>query len=283
MLGDQQGNLVHLFERECSIQRRHQKVIEEAPSPALDEGLRTKMGAAAIQVANAVGYYNAGTVEFMLDPDNNFYFLEMNTRLQVEHPITEMITGTDLVKEQVRIAEGKELSLKQSKLEIRGHAIEARIYAEDPDNDFLPDTGTLLHYQPPLGPGIRVDDGYYQGLEVPIYYDPMIAKLIVYGATREEAINRMIRATEEYHISGLKTTVGFCKFVMENPSFQSGNYDTHFISNHFKPDPPESSDDLRTIAAVLAAKITTDTGQPISASSARQSAISAWRTRAKNQ
>lgn len=254
VLGDKHGNIVHLFERECSVQRRHQKVIEEAPSPAISESLRQKMGSAAVAVAQAANYYGAGTVEFMLDQAQNFYFLEMNTRLQVEHPITEIITGIDLVKEQVRIAEGKKLSFAQQDLNIIGHAIEARVYAEDPDNNFLPDTGVLTHYQVPRGPGVRVDDGYYQGMEVPIHYDPMIAKLIVHGQDRDEAIERMIRAIGEYHINGLKTTLGFCKFAMTHSKFRSGNYNTNFIKEHFKPDKkPDKHDSTRDIAAAFAA------------------------------
>jgi acetyl-CoA carboxylase biotin carboxylase subunit len=281
VLGDTHGNLVHLFERECSVQRRHQKVIEEAPSPALDDELRERMGEAAVKVATAVNYHNAGTVEFMLDSNNNFYFLEMNTRLQVEHPVTELITGIDLVKEQLNVAEGKKLSFKQSELEIRGHAIEARIYAEDPENNFLPDTGTLVHYQPPLGPGIRLDDGYYQGLEVPIYYDPMIAKLIVYGSSREEAISRMIRATKEYHVIGVKTTIEFCRFVMEHTNFQSGKYDTHFIANYYPPDAPDSETELASIAAAIAANISTGIKPVNTNSKAKPTSSSAWRSRAK--
>ena len=236
VLGDQHGQIVHLFERECSVQRRHQKVVEEAPSGVLTEEVRQKMGNAAVKVAKACDYYGAGTVEFIVDKDMNFYFLEMNTRLQVEHPVTEMITGKDLVKEQLLIAEGKPLSFNQADLRIQGHAIEIRVYAEDPQNNFLPDTGTLKTYRPPMGPGIRVDDGFEEGMEIPVYYDPMIAKLIVHDESREKAILRMVRAIGEYRITGVKNTLAFCKFVMEHPEFQSAAFTTKFIEHHFSPE-----------------------------------------------
>jgi len=236
ILGDQHGNIVYLFERDCSVQRRHQKVVEEAPSAILTPDLRQKMGEAAVKVAKSCGYYNAGTVEFILSENLEFFFLEMNTRLQVEHPVTEMITGLDLVKEQIRIAEGKALSFAQEDLRIHGHAIEIRVYAEDPMNNFLPDTGTLQTYIRPQGPGIRVDDGMEQGQAIPIYYDPMIAKLIVHAATREEAIERMIRAIDEYHVTGVSTTLPFCKMVMQHPVFRHEWFDTHFVPKYFKPE-----------------------------------------------
>lgn len=284
VLGDQHGNVVHLFERECSIQRRHQKVIEEAPSMAVNDALRQQIGTAAVQVAKAAGYYGAGTVEFMLDPEGKFYFLEMNTRLQVEHPITEMITGIDLVKEQVRIAEGKQLSFQQDDLKIKGHAIEVRVYAEDPNNNFLPDTGTLNYYQPPQGPGVRVDDGYYQGMEIPIFYDPMIAKLIVHGKDRPEAIQRMIRAIDEYRIIGLSTTLEFCKFVMCHQAFRSGEYDTNFIQDHFKPNQPNRiSPDFQKIAAAFAAQITANSQKSIKKPPNTETSSNPWRLRAKDQ
>ncbi|MES2387546.1 MAG: acetyl-CoA carboxylase biotin carboxylase subunit [Bacteroidota bacterium] len=235
VMGDQQGNIVYLFERECSIQRRHQKVVEEAPSPVLTPEIRKAMGEAAVNVARACGYYGAGTVEFIVDTNLNFYFLEMNTRLQVEHPVTELITGIDLVKEQVRVAEGKALSFTQEDLSIRGHAIEIRVYAEDPANNFMPDTGTLQTYVRPQGPGIRVDDGFEQGMEIPIYYDPMIAKLCTYGATRAEAIERMVRAIDEYEITGIRTTLPFCRFVMKHEAFKDGSFDTNFVNRYFTP------------------------------------------------
>ena len=236
VLGDQYGNVVYLFERECSIQRRHQKVIEEAPSIAINEETRQKMGQAAVNVCKACNYYNAGTVEFIVDEKGNFYFLEMNTRLQVEHPVTEMITGIDLVKEQIKIAMGLPLSFKQQDLSIRGHAIEIRVYAEDPTNNFLPDIGKLIVYHRPLGPGIRVDDGYEEGMQVPIYYDPMLCKLIVHAPTRNEAIAKMIQAIEQFEIVGVKNTLDFCKFVLKHPHFIQGNFDTHFVQKHFQPE-----------------------------------------------
>lgn len=254
ILGDQQGHLVHLFERECSVQRRYQKVIEEAPSVVVTPPLREAMGKAAIGVAKACNYYGAGTVEFVVDDQLNFYFLEMNTRLQVEHPVTELITGIDLVKEQIRIAEGKPLSMQQDEVRIQGHAIEIRVYAEDPANNFLPDTGTLRTYVRPQGPGIRVDDGFEQGMEVPVYYDPMIAKLIAHASNREEAIQRMIRAIDEYQISGVATTLPFGKFVMQHKAFTSGNFDTKFVNQHFKPEflDTQSNAAQEKIAAMLA-------------------------------
>ncbi len=256
ILGDHQGNIIHLFERECSVQRRHQKVVEEAPSSVLNTRLRNEMGQAAVEVARSCRYQGAGTVEFMLDEDRNFYFLEMNTRLQVEHPVTEFITGLDLVKEQVRIAEGHPLSLSQDDLDINGHAIECRVYAEDPRNNFLPDIGKLINYQRPQGPGVRVDDGFREGMEIPIYYDPMIAKLVVHGKDRKEAIQRMVRAIEEYHINGVSTTLGFCKFVMEHPSFREGNYSTKFVELHLQEFLNQQVEtDAERLAAVFAAKV----------------------------
>ena len=212
VFGDKHGNVVHLFERECSIQRRHQKVVEEAPSCVLTEEKRKTMGEAAVNVAKACGYYGAGTVEFLVDDQLDFYFLEMNTRLQVEHPVTEAITGLDLVKLQIHVAEGGMIPFKQEDLRINGHAMEIRVYAEDPTNNFLPDIGTLTTYKRPQGPGIRVDDGFEQGMEIPFYYDPMIAKLICHAEDREAAIAKMIRAIDEYQVTGLETTLGFCQF-----------------------------------------------------------------------
>lgn len=236
VLGDEHGNIVYLFERECSIQRRHQKVVEEAPSCVLTPEIRKQIGEAAVNAARSCNYTNAGTVEFILDDQLNFYFLEMNTRLQVEHPVSEMITGIDLVKEQIKIARGEQLSFGQEDLTIQGHAMELRVYAEDPQNNFLPDIGTLEEYKKPEGPGIRVDDGYVQGMQIPIYYDPMIAKLITYGKDRTEAIDRMKRAIQEYRIKGLKTTLDFGLFVMNHPNFVQGNFDTHFVANHYTPE-----------------------------------------------
>lgn len=257
ILGDKHGNVVHLFERECSIQRRHQKVIEEAPSSILTPEKRKLMGEAAINVAKSCGYYGAGTVEFILDEKLGFYFLEMNTRLQVEHPVTEEITSLDLVKLQIRIAEGEKIPFGQEQLKMNGHAIEARVYAEDPSNNFLPDIGTLQTYRRPQGHGIRVDDGFEQGMEIPFYYDPMIAKLICHAENREAAIEKMIRAIDEYQITGLETTLGFCKFVMQHDSFRSGNFDTRFVENYFKPELLNnvSYEDEEKLAALLAATL----------------------------
>jgi acetyl-CoA carboxylase biotin carboxylase subunit len=256
VLGDNYGNVVHLFERECSVQRRHQKVIEEAPSSVLTPQIREKMGKCAVDVAKSVNYSGAGTVEFILDENLDFFFLEMNTRLQVEHPVSELITGIDLVKEQIKIARGEKLSFTQDDLKINGHAVELRVYAEDPKNNFLPDIGNLQTYITPKGNGVRVDDGFEQGMDIPIYYDPMIAKLITFGKDREEAIQRMIRAIDEYEITGIETTLAFGKFVMQHPAFISGNFDTHFVSKYFKPEDLEIEDqDEAEIAALLATKI----------------------------
>jgi len=235
VLADLHGNTLYLFERECSIQRRHQKVIEEAPSVIVDDALRKEMGEAAVKVCKACQYTNAGTVEFIVDTHRNFYFLEMNTRLQVEHPVTEMITGVDLVEAQLHIAEGKALSFKQEDLHITGHAIEVRVYAEDPRNNFLPDIGTLSIYHKPKGEGIRVDDGYREGMEVPIHYDPMLAKLIVHAQDRETAIQKMLEAITQYEIYGVETTLGFCQYVLRHSAFVSGDFDTHFVAKHFDP------------------------------------------------
>jgi len=253
IFGDKHGNIVHLFERECSIQRRHQKVVEEAPSSVLTPATRKAMGEAAINVARSCGYYGAGTVEFILDDQLNFYFLEMNTRLQVEHPVTEEITGLDLVKLQIKIAEGEKIPFQQDDLTINGHAIEIRVYAEDPSNNFLPDIGTLKTYKRPQGLGVRVDDGFEQGMDIPFYYDPMIAKLICRADTRDAAIKKMVRAIDEYEITGLETTLGFCKFVMEHDAFKSGKFDTRFVENYFRPETlhiPQAEEEL--IAAALA-------------------------------
>lgn len=236
IFGDKHGNVIHFFERECSIQRRHQKVVEEAPSSVLTPDIRKRMGEAAINVAKSCGYYGAGTVEFILDDSLNFYFLEMNTRLQVEHPVTEMITGIDLVKLQISVAQGEKLPFKQEDLKIHGHAVEVRVYAEDPSNNFLPDIGTLQTYKRPQGNGIRVDDGFEQGMSIPFYYDPMIAKLICHAETREMAIKKTIRAIQEYEITGLETTLSFCNFVMHHEAFRSGKFDTGFVGKYFKPE-----------------------------------------------
>lgn len=284
VLGDQQGTILHLFERECSIQRRHQKVIEEAPSAIVTESMRQKMGEAAVAVAKACKYIGAGTVEFIVDENLDFYFLEMNTRLQVEHPVTEQITGIDLVKEQIRIAAGKPLSFAQKDLKITGHAIEVRVYAEDPANDFLPDIGTLIRYQRPQGPGIRVDDGFEEGMEIPIYYDPMISKLIAYGSDREDAIARMVRAIDEYQITGIQTTLAFCRFAVQHPAFRSGKFDTRFVEKYFSPEKltTEFSPAEKELLAALALAFVHHESQPISENTGTNSPLKAeslWRKR----
>ncbi len=236
VLADNEGNTVHLFERECSIQRRHQKVVEEAPSSVLTPEIRQQMGEAAVLVAKSCQYTGVGTVEFLLDEKLNFYFLEMNTRLQVEHPVTEMITGIDLVEEQIKVARGETLSFKQEDLQINGHALELRIYAEDPLNDFLPSVGTLSTYERPTGEGVRLDDGYEKGMEIPIYYDPMIAKLVTFGQDRNEALQKMKTAIKDYKIEGVATTLPFGDFVFNHEAFISGHFDTHFVKNYYSPD-----------------------------------------------
>lgn len=256
VLADTHGNIVHLFERECSVQRRHQKVVEEAPSAVLTPEIRDAMGEAAIKVARACDYVGAGTVEFLLDENKNFYFLEMNTRLQVEHPVSELISGVDLVGQQIKVARGEALAFTQEDLKINGHALEVRVYAEDPLADFMPSIGTLSTYKVPVGEGIRVDDGFEEGMEVPIYYDPMLSKLIAYGKTREEAIQLMIRAIEDYKVEGVATTLSFGKFVCEHEAFTSGNFDTHFVKNYYSPEYLEMQyAEERRIAALVALKL----------------------------
>ena len=234
IIGDKFGHIVHLGERDCTIQRRHQKLLEESPSPAVSGKLRKKMGEAAVKCAKAVNYNNAGTLEFLLDEDDNFYFMEMNTRIQVEHPVTEMVTGVDLIKEQLRIASGKKLSLKQDKIKHTGSAIEARIYAEDPDNDFMPSPGKVITYHAPGGPNVRLDTHVYPGYEISPYYDSMIGKLIAYGSNRMEAIKTMQRALDEYIIEPIKTTIPFHKNVFSNPAFLRGKVSTYFVEELFK-------------------------------------------------
>jgi acetyl/propionyl-CoA carboxylase alpha subunit len=276
VLADRHGNTVHLFERECSIQRRHQKVIEEAPSVVLTPEQREQMGAAAVRVAQACSYVGAGTVEFIFDASGAFYFLEMNTRLQVEHPVTEMITGVDLVREQLRIAEGLPLSFQQEDLRIHGHAVEIRVYAEDARQNFVPDIGTLNVYKRPQGPGIRVDDGMEEGSTVPIYYDPMIAKLVVHAATRELALARAVRAIDEYVVVGCETTLPFARFVLQHPDFTSGTFDTHFVPNHFDParDLAAPADpNVRTAAGLVAQALVEGTWQGGSAANRTQKSV----------
>ena len=233
ILGDRNGDLIQLGERECSTQRRHQKLVEEAPSPVVTPDLRAELGRAAVAVARASGYYNAGTVEFLVEPDGGhgwrFYFLEMNTRLQVEHPVTELVTGIDLVREQIRIAAGEPLGRKQEEIRMQGHALECRIYAEDPGNDFLPAPGRIRDLLEPGGPGVRVDSGVYAGVEVPVHYDPLISKLTSYGQDRQEALRRMRRALDEYRIAGVTTTIPFFRSLLENPRFVRGDLDTGLV------------------------------------------------------
>ena len=255
IMADKHGNVIHLFERECSIQRRHQKVVEEAPSTVLTPELRETMGQAAISVAKSCDYVGAGTVEFLLDDDHNFYFLEMNTRLQVEHPVTEWITGVDLVELQIRVARGEVLAIKQEALKINGHALELRVYAEDPLNDFLPSVGNLEVYKLPYGEGIRVDNGFEEGMDIPIYYDPMLSKLITYGKTRDEAIELMLMAIDDYHIKGVETTLPFGRFVCNHEAFRSGNFNTHFVKNYYSADLlKEQHKEEAHIAALIAVK-----------------------------
>lgn len=277
VLADKHGNVVHLFERECSIQRRHQKVVEEAPSSVLDEKLREEMGACAVAISKACNYVGAGTVEFLLDDQKNFYFLEMNTRLQVEHPVSEMITGVDLVRQQILVARGEKLAFSQDDLEIQGHALEVRVYAEDPKNNFLPDIGTLKTYVRPQGPGVRVDDGFEEGMPIPIYYDPMIAKLIAYADTRDQAIERMTRAIDEYEITGVATTLGFCKYAINHEAFVSGDFDTHFVKHYFTPDVLDqvSTPDEEALAAFIAS-VSMDGDAPV-ASTTVEKQSSNWK------
>lgn len=255
IMADSHGNVLHFFERECSIQRRHQKVIEEAPSTVLTPELRAKMGEAAIKVAKSCDYLGAGTVEFLLDENLNFYFLEMNTRLQVEHPVSELIADVDLVELQIKIARGEKLELKQEDLKIKGHALELRVYAEDPLNDFLPSVGYLSAYKIPTGKGIRVDNGFEANMDIPIYYDPMLAKLITYGKTREEAIQLMLKAINNYEVEGVETTLDFGKYVFNHDAFQSGNFDTHFVKKHYNPEALKTDTTNKAkLAAIIAVK-----------------------------
>ncbi|HQD13512.1 MAG TPA: acetyl-CoA carboxylase biotin carboxylase subunit, partial [Chitinophagales bacterium] len=277
ILGDTHGNIVYLFERECSIQRRHQKVVEEAPSAVLTPALRQQMGEAAVQVARSVNYVGAGTVEFIVNHQLDFYFLEMNTRLQVEHPVTEMITGVDLVKEQIQIARGEKISFRQEDLRIHGHAIELRVYAEDPLNNFLPDIGKLEVYQLPQGEGVRVDDGFDEGMDIPIYYDPMIAKLIAHGHNRADAIQKLKKAIEDYQIKGVKTTLPFGTFVLNHAAFTTGDFDTKFVENYFHPH--EDRQEEHQLAALLAAKLFQEKERAFGVSEAgNRDVASGWRS-----
>lgn len=253
VVADKHGNVIHSFERECSIQRRHQKVVEETPSAVVTPALRKKIGDAAVLVARSCNYTSVGTVEFLMDDSLNFYFLEMNTRLQVEHPVSEMITGLDLVEEQIRIARGEQLRFTQGDLQLNGHAIELRVCAEDPFQNFLPSVGTLTKYVMPAGEGIRVDNGYEEGMEVPVHYDPLLAKLIVHGKTRTEAIQLMRQAIKDYKVEGVATTLPFGTFVFEHEAFSSGNFDTHFVKKYFTPDVISAREKANAEAAALIA------------------------------
>ena len=284
ILADEHGNTIHLFERECSIQRRHQKVIEEAPSTILTPEVRAEMGEAAVRAAASCGYTNAGTVEFLADSDLNYYCMEMNTRLQVEHPVTEWITGVDLVAEQIRVAEGRPLDFAQEDLSMHGHAIECRVYAEDPTNQFLPDPGPLVRHAAPSGLGVRVDAGVEEGGDVLIHYDPMISKLTTWGRTRDDAIRRMERALDEYEIAGVTTTIPFCAFAMRHEAFRSGRFSTHFVDQHFDPAALAPGSEERDTMAALAATLyratqETDAAPAIESGAADGRAMSPWRRR----
>jgi len=288
ILGDRHGNLIHLGERECSLQRRHQKVMEECPSPVMDEDLRRRMGETAVRIGQLAGYWNAGTVEFLLDPNRNFYFLEMNTRLQVEHPVTEVVVGIDLVKEQLRIAGGEALRWRQEDVSLRGAAIECRIYAEDPSNNFFPSPGLITRLQVPAGPGIRRDSGVYEGWRVPLEYDPLLSKLVVWGTDRHEAVARMRRALGEYEILGIRTNIPFFRRVLEHPDFLAGRLDTGFIdrvlsAGMMSEEPPsEEEERVAMLAAALHAwrngKVPASAPTPESAwkSAGREALLNRW-------
>lgn len=277
LLGDQHGNYVYLFERECSIQRRHQKLVEEAPSSCLTKDIRKAMGESAVNVARSCKYHGAGTVEFLVDDDLNFYFLEMNTRLQVEHCVTEYVTGVDLVKEQIRVARGEKLSFSQEDLNINGHAIELRVCAEDPLDNFVPDTGKLEIYIRPQGNGVRVDDGYEQGMDIPIFYDPMIAKLVVWGKDRNEAIDRLCRAVDEYKIKGIKTTLQFGKWAVRQPAFVEGKYDTNFIGKYYKPEYLKADNKEEEAVAAALAGVLWEEGKKEMATTINSDGPSKWK------
>jgi len=288
IMADQHGNAVHLFERECSVQRRHQKVIEETPSPIMTPEVREEMGRHAVNAAKAVNYHGAGTVEFVTDDNLNYYFLEMNTRLQVEHPITERVVGIDLVKEQVRIASGQKLSVNQEELSQKGHAIECRIYAEDPDQNFMPSPGKVRHITEPMGLGVRTDGYVYEGYEIPMDYDPLISKLIVWGLTRDEAIARMRRALYEYKITGVKTSIPFLEKVMKNEEFAKGRYNTNIIANNWeelteKEDCGGDCEEMAIVAAFIDFTSKQKYGQAFSSNG--KAATSNWKYygRQKNQ
>ena len=290
VLGDEHGNIVYVGERECSIQRRHQKVLEEAPSPLVDAQMRQRMGEVAVRVAEAAGYCNAGTVEFLVDAEKNFYFLEMNTRLQVEHPVTELVTGLDLAHLQIRIAAGEELPFRQEDIVIRGHAIECRIYAEDADNNFFPSPGKIETLLTPAGPGIRLDNGVYAGWTVPIDYDPLLAKLIGYGQDRQQAISRLTRALPEYFVAGIKTNLGLFRRILADKEFHSGKIDTGYLERLLKVETGagEERKGTASVAAIAAAvftllesKITASTNG--AGAAAAGPATSSWKRTARTE
>jgi len=283
VLADEHGNAVYLGERDCSIQRRHQKVVEEAPSPAVNAEMRRRMGDVAVRAAQAVGYTNAGTIEFLADQNGNFYFLEMNTRLQVEHPVTELVTGLDLVQLQIRIAAGEVLPFRQEELVIRGHAMECRIYAEDPENNYFPSPGRITHLQEPSGPGIRLDSGIYQGWNVPLDYDPLLAKLIAYGEDREQAISRLRRAIDEYFVGGVKTNLGLFRTILSNNEFLEGKADTGMLSR--LPSKTTPSDPCEEQMAAIAACVfqSLDAGSQGLAAASAASTPSEWKKTARSE
>jgi len=280
VLADEHGNCVYLGERECSVQRRHQKVIEEAPSPIVETDLRRRMGEAAVRLAQSQGYTNAGTVEFLVDDEQNFYFLEMNTRLQVEHPVTEMVTGLDLVHLQIRIAQGEPLPVAQEDIELRGHAIECRVYAEDPDNGFFPSPGQITRLLQPGGPGIREDCGIYEGWVVPMDYDPMLSKLVAYAPTRDLAIDRMLRALDEYVIGGIRTNLGFFRRILSDEGFRSGRIDTGYLDRFLAERPSQAETGKETVAVIAA--VLFEALRPASTSAPQQPA-SAWKSAGRRE
>ncbi|MDD8019071.1 MAG: acetyl-CoA carboxylase biotin carboxylase subunit [Bacteroidota bacterium] len=284
ILADTHGNVIHLGERECSIQRRHQKVVEECPSSVVTSELREKMGRVAVEIAKASGYVNAGTVEFLLDTEKNFYFLEVNTRLQVEHPVTELVYGLDLVKEQIRIAEGEKLSISQSEIKINGCAIECRISAEETDNNFMPSTGEITHYQPSEGPGVRNDSGVRGGTKITMHYDPMMAKLIVHGKDRKEAISRMVRALDEYKINGVKTTIPFCQFVLSHKEFIGGTYNINFTEQFFTTTKtPLTQDGIASLSAAYMQNVNGSVSREKKIDAKEISSPSKWKGRERDE
>jgi acetyl-CoA carboxylase biotin carboxylase subunit len=287
VLADEHGNTVYLGERECSIQRRHQKVLEESPSPLVDPDMRRRMGEIAVRVAKAANYTNAGTIEFLADQERNFYFLEMNTRLQVEHPVTELVTGLDLVHLQIRIAAGEKLPFTQDDVKLRGHAIECRIYAEDPDNNYFPSPGKITLLLAPSGPGIRRDSGMYEGWSVPIDYDPLLAKLIGYGTDRPQAISRLVRALNEYFVGGIKTNISLFRRILSDPGFQSGKLDTGYLDRLLKTKAPEvkgENAEVAAIAAGLFAVLDPESAATSNGNSAHASeTVSQWKKLGRNE